>query len=192
MKLLVFIIFFISEVSFGDFVSSRDIYVTANNTSIYAKCIPEGSGENREEGRTLVYRAKPNEDVLLYSFDWYASQTYITRLNTVRVGSAPTGHQASESDLGIAFYHETNMVARYSMLDLAGSKDNVMVWASHYSVIKNIGGFIRVQKKYESAAEYTDPIYCFELLLHDDRKLIFNIKTGKIIELSADMTIRKL
>jgi len=187
--------------SCADQEASRIIYVVANG-AWYAKCIPfgeydqlTGTNNDYEKGKTLIYLAGDETDRLIYTLDWYSPRIFITGngggISIVRLGKSPRGQKASEKDLAISFYRNGKLVATYSTLGLARSESNVSTSVSHYRVIKEIVGFVSIRKSVGRDTLMNDPDYGFEVVLHDDRHLIFDLNTGKQIPISQDIITQK-
>jgi hypothetical protein len=100
---------------------------------------------------TKVYRVRKESDLLIHTFDWLSHQLYIacnvsdnktpTGISLVRMGPWPRGHEATSSQLAIAFYFKGRPLKEYSTLEIAGRPHNVSRSVSHYRVIKNVLGF---------------------------------------------------
>jgi hypothetical protein len=187
--------------SCADQEPSRILYVVANG-AWYAKCIPLGkysplssSSNEHERGKTLIYLAGNEMDRLIYTLDWYSPRIFITGkgggVSIVRLGKWPSGQKASEKDLAISFYRKDKIIASYSTLDLAGAESNVSTSVSHYTVIKEIVGFVNIFKRIGRDTLTNDPDYGFEVVLHDDRHVVFDLNTGKQIPILQDIFTKR-
>ncbi len=186
----ILVLVMVSSIALADQEGPNELYVTGNGP-FYLKCIPAEALRDREKGKTMVYLAGKESDTLIHTFDWYSPRAFITGwgggTSVIRLGPWPRGSKASASDLGIAFYRDEKLVARYSTLDLAGNEGNVSVSVSHYGVIKDVIGIVRVYEKKGEDILSADPEYAFEIVLHDGRRLLFDIHTGKRVKLTDNM-----
>ncbi len=159
---------------FADTVDPNTPRVTASAYGgCYARAIPRD--DFLQIGTTEIYQVTAGpRDRLLFSFDWYSGSIYLqcgapgsesADLSLVRMGNWPDGEEASDQDLAIEFFHGGKSVARYTTLDIAGSKDNVRRSASHYEVIAKIDGYSYAER--------------FGITTTDGRALEFDIKTGQ-------------
>lgn len=166
---------------------------------------------DREAGETLVYllgagangwgysESSKWEDKLVYRFDWYSPKIYLTGygggFTVVRMGPPPRGREPSKKDLALAFYRDGALLQRYSTLDLVGKYDSridlmrakkIQVSVSHYTVIKEVVGFVSIYRKVGSNIHHASPAYGFEIILEDGSHRVFDIATGKRLVLSED------
>lgn len=184
----------VPSITLADQEGPNELYVTGNGP-FYLKCIPdEGYGE-QEKGKTLVYLAGKEQDTLIETFNWYSPRAFVTGwgggVSVIRLGPWHRGSKASASDLGIAFYRDDKLVARYSTLDLAGTERNVSWSVSHYEVIKDVVGIVRVFEKKGEDILSADPEYGFEIVLHDGRRLLFDIHTGKKVKVTDNIFTKR-
>lgn len=178
-------------------VADQEAYPTAYVAAgggWYAKCVPSNPAGAREAGTTTIYRVGQDADTLVYTFDWYSPKIYITGwgggVSIVRMGPWPRGYRASESDLAIAFYRDGRLVRRYSTLDLAGDTHHVQVSVSHYTVIKEVTGFVHLYEKSGDDTVTSDPDYGFEVVLNGGRRMVFDLRTGEQIPTGANQLTR--
>ena len=151
----------------------------------YAKSVPAESYGSA--GTTKVYIVDAGEDRLVDTYPWYSSRMHLqclTRLaegrygvSVVQFGPWARGRQASPGQLAIAFHAGGRLLRRYSTLDIAGSPDNVSASVSHYTVLREVEGFVT-----EAATSV------FRVTTVDGRRLTFDPATGAQIGKTAVAT----
>lgn len=184
----------ISSIAAADQEAHPIFYMVANG-AWYAKCIPSGSYQNREEGTTRIYLADRDSDKLIYTFDWYSPEIYITGwgggVSIVRMGPWPRGDKVTSNDLAVAFYHDGELLRRYSTLDIVGEENSVSISVSHYTAFKEVIGFVHIYEKRGRDTLTSNPGYGFEVVLHDDRHIVFDPKTGNKVLLGFNIFTRR-
>lgn len=145
----------------------------------YAKSVP--SEDYGSKGTTKIYSVRPAEDILLQTFDWYASEIYLKcvvgrsddqlGVSVVRLGSWARGPRATADQMAIAFYFRGVLVRQYSTLEIAGSPENVSRSVSHYTVIRRIDGYREQRGNFST----------FEIFTTDGRIVTFDPTTGAIL-----------
>lgn len=163
----------------ADQEASNTLYVkTSQYGNCYVKSVP--AQPYGTKGTTKVYAVRPEDDLLVHTFNWYSQAVFIecnvvrhsqVRASVVQMGRWPSGRKANEQELAIAFYYGGNLMRQYSTLDIAGSPDNVSNSRSHYTVISEVYGYF-LQK---------DNSWTFELLTTDRRRLAFDPSTGDLL-----------
>lgn len=161
----------------------------------YAKSVPEHiydpEGEPRQQGRTMVYRVEPSEDVLVQTYLWFSQQFFVhcgsgDQIVVVRRGPWHRGHDPSDDHLAIAFYRGGKLLIRYSTLDIAGDEKaqssglsayaNVSASVSHYSVFRS-------GPEMEKITTSDGPVFKEHWVISaetvDGRLLTFDIETGE-------------
>jgi hypothetical protein len=84
------------------------------------------------------------------------------------MGPWARGQRASADHLAIAFHAGGRLVQRYSTLDIAGSPERVSASVSHYTVIREVEGFVSIGTG--------EPV--FRLVTVDGRRLTFDPASG--------------
>ena len=160
----------------ADSEASNRLYMAVDpGGQFYAKCYP--ADHYGLKGKTEIYRVG-EKDRLLHIYDWYSPQVFIAgwagndEPYVVQMGPWQRGHEATHEHLALAFFKGGKLVKRYSTLDIAGSPKNVSQSKSHYTLFKNITGFV-----YPFIA---NKLY-FEAETHDGRHLTFDPDTGRIV-----------
>ena len=202
-KIYLFIIFsfvFINQIGLADNSSAvsvnyspNDLYIVADG-AYYAKCIPETLYESREKGKTLIYIARKDKDLLEYTFNWYSPKLCIGWcgfISVVRFGPCYQGVKATTNDLALAFYKGRDMVAQYSIWDILENKSNDVQKALDYGIFKDVTGFVRIFKKDGKNILNYKPNIGFEVILYNNKKILFNARTGKEIITSENIFTRK-
>ncbi len=174
--LIGFMIIVLASPVFADREKGNRVYVQASDYGqFYAKSIPaEAYGL---KGKTQVFQVMPDKDRLLYSYDWYSPEIYLSGflagpvIYVVQLGSWNRGREANGEDLAIAFYKNDQLLKQYSTLDIVKSPVNVSASESHYTVFKKRLGFRRPWGN--------QMVFDFETESGDI--LSFDLETGKII-----------
>jgi hypothetical protein len=178
MRLLLLVAAVWASLALADEEASNVAHVVASQYGrCYARSVPTAPYE--QEGSTRVYVVEPSRDRLVYSFNWFSQSLYLecnvsapgqpVAIAVVRLGPWQRGHQASATDLAVAFYWGGKLVKQYSTLDIAGSPDNVSASVSHYQVLDKIEGL-----KWQGGNQYS-----FEVVTTDGRRLAFDVATGE-------------
>jgi hypothetical protein len=147
----------------------------------YARSIPRPEWatdeDTRQAGVTKFYIVsnKVDHDLAVHTYDWFAQKTYVMCGHPdniiVRMGPWARGQDASDDDLAFAFYNNGKLVKRYSTLDIAGDKENVMRSLSHYWIIKE-----------DPVAKWDGKKWIFSIKTFGDEIISFNPSTGEKIE----------
>jgi hypothetical protein len=149
------------------------VYVKASESGrSYARGIPADSSGSK--GETRVYSVSKEGDTLDAVYPWYSQRgVYLyetSGIAIVRRGPWARGNKASRDDLAIGFYLNGKLLKEYSTLDIAGSEEKVSRSKSHYEVFKEAVGFRWFDRN----------TIVFECETVDDRKLLFDLRTGEI------------
>jgi len=145
----------------------------------YAKSVPTESYGSA--GTTKVYAVDAGEDRLVDSYSWYAGTLHLqclTRLtdgrnavSIVQFGPWARGRAANRDQLAVAFHAGGRLLRSYSTLDIAGAPDNVAASISHYTVFRDVEGFVTADGK-----------TVFRMTTVDNRRLTFDPGTGNLLE----------
>ena len=161
---------------FADDEASNRVYVQSSEYGLfYAKSIPSES--YGLSGKTQVFQVMPEQDQLLYTYDWYSPEIFISGylagpiVYVVQFGSWNRGHLASEKDLAVAFYKNNKLLKEYSTLDIVKDENNISTSRSHYTIFRKKLGFRR---------PWGNQII-FDVELHSGEILLFDVETGEII-----------
>ena len=147
----------------------------------YARSVPaENFGH---AGKTEVYRVGRDGDTLEFSFDWFSWRVWLQRvrvggrygISVVRLGGHPSQLPGGDG-VELSFYLNDQILAEYSLMDIALVPENVMSSVSSRSAISRILGFRRVRGQG----------YVFELCTHDARVMSFDAQTGDLVADSPD------
>lgn len=154
----------------------------------YVKTVPDDYTSLK--GTTRVYNVQKEADELTAEYDWYAKKVDLI-CNAchdgtcgplvVRHGPWSRGHEPSDADLALAFYHGDKLMKRYSTLDIEGDAQSASRSVSHYTVIREHKGFVYTRTG--------QPRYV--VITHDGRELTFNAITGAQITLQQNTDAEK-
>jgi len=202
-KIYLFIIFFfiiIIQIGLADNNSAvsiwygpNDLYIAADG-AYYAKCIPESSYGDSEKGKTLIYIAKKDKDLLQYTFNWYSPKLCIGWcgiISVVRFGPCYQGIKATTNDLALAFYKGRDLAAKYTIWDFLEDKTNDVQKALDYGIFKDVTGYVRIFRKEGRNRLDNSPATGFEVILYNNKKILFNVRTGKKIPVSKNISTMK-
>ena len=117
-----------------------------------------------------MYQVTAGSDTLIETYPWYSVRIHLDCATTVQFGPWARGRQATAGHLAIAFHAKGRLLRSYSMLDIAGSPDNVAASVSHYEVFREIEGFA-----WESSRAV------FRVTTVDGRRLTFDPATGNLL-----------
>lgn len=161
-----------SALALADEEIANFVYVKASESGrSYARGIPADSFGSK--GETRVYSVGKDGDTLDAVYPWYSQGVYLhetSGIAIVRMGPWARGNKASRDDLAIGFYLNGKLLKEYSTLDIAGSEEKVTRSKSHYKVFKEAVGFRWFDRN-------TDVFECETV---DDKKLLFDLRTGEI------------
>ena len=182
--LLATIVFLLTSARFvcADSEAGNRVYVkSSEHGSLYAKSVPDDM--HGSVGQTLIYRVDNNDDVLVYTFDWYSPEIYLLSngMSLVRLGSWPRGHESNKEDLAIAFYKDGKLLKEYSTWDISNLGYKAQRSVSHYTLFAERLGYRWMVSN----------DYAFDIKMHDSTILSFNITNGKILT-KLDEDIAKL
>lgn len=174
-------------IAMADNEAGNQPHVTSSEWGqFYAKSVP---AENYGlKGTTKVYQVQPEQDQLLYTYDWYASTLYVEgfagleTVYVVQMGPWPRGHEALEDHLAIAFYKNERLVRSYSTLDIAGDPQNVQWTVSHYQVFGKRHGFRR---------PFGNQLV-FDIEDAKGSMLSFNVDTGELMTKAEEQILGQL
>jgi len=175
--LFIILCMFTASYAYSDQEASNTVYVRASQYGRnYAKSIPKG--HYGSEGKTSIYKVNKNDDELLYEFDWYSSNIFLLDygISVVRMGSWARGREPNNDELAIAFYSNGKLLKKYSTKDIANIGHAPSVSVSHYTLFKEIIGYRRIVSN----------DYVFDILMHNDQTLSFNVSTGKVMDEITD------
>lgn len=145
----------------------------------YAKCIP--SGLFGTKGVTKILVAKPEQDVLLHSYDWYSPQIYLSTCNQktslVRFGPWHSGFAANTNDLALAFYSDGQLLKSFSTIEVTGRAANVSTSVSHYEWCRSVPGYQWLRSEKASSLRYG---FCVRRV--DGILLCFDVATGEMLK----------
>ena len=144
----------------------------------YTKSVPTATYGS--QGTTRVYGVEARQDSVINTYPWFSSEVHLqcsTRMPdgsyevaVVQLGPLARGQRATAEHLAIAFHAGGRRLRSYSTLDIAGSPERVWASVSHYSVIREVEGFVAV-----GAASV------FRLVTVDGRLLTFDPATGALL-----------
>jgi hypothetical protein len=144
----------------------------------YTKSVPSGSYGS--EGSTKVYRVEAKQDRLVDTYPWFSPRIHLecsTRMPdgryavaVVQFGPWARGQTATAEHLAIAFHAGGRRLRSYSTLDIAGLPERVSASVSHYTVIREVEGFVTV-----------GGASVFRLVTVDGRRLTFDSATGELL-----------
>ena len=144
----------------------------------YTKSVPSGSYGSA--GTTRVYWVEVKQDRLIDTYPWFSSGIHLQCLArmpdgqyavaVVQLGPWARGQTATAEHLAIAFHAGGRRLRSYSTLDIAGSPERVWASVSHYTVIREVEGFVTV-----GAASV------FRLVTVDGRRMTFDPATGDLL-----------
>lgn len=173
-----------ASTSFADQESFNQVHVKSSEYgSHYAKSIPKEM--DGFEGQTFVYEVKEGQDELKYTYDWFSKEVYLSQKYLVRMGPWAQGHEPDNQTLAIAFYKDGEFLNKYSTLEIAEkcyeNVVNISRSVSHYSVFKDILGYRWLMLNDE---------FVFEVLTFEDKVLMFNVETGRLLTESDKEILR--
>jgi hypothetical protein len=152
----------------------------------YLKSVPAESYGLK--GKTQVFQVMPEQDKLLFTYDWYSPELYLTgflagpSVYVVKFGSWTRGHVANTDDLAVAFYKNDQLLKEYSTLDIVKDEKNVSASVSHYTVFKKRLGFRR---------PFGNQII-FDVEKENGDILSFDVDTGKIVSKEDEILNEKI
>ncbi len=142
----------------------------------YARSVP--SANSGSAGKTEVYRVGRDEDTLEFSFGWFSWRVWLQRvrvgggygISVIRLGGHPSQLPGGDGAV-LSFYLDDQLLAEYSLIDIALVPENVMSSVSSKSAINQVLGYRRVRGQE----------YVFELCTHDARVMSFDAQTGDLV-----------
>ncbi len=170
--------------AFADQEASNTAHVVTDRYGrCYARATPahdfDPYQDQRQQGRTQIYRTQTGGDVLVHEYDWFAQQLFV-RCGppgdeiVVRLGPWHRGRVASEDDLAIAFYRAGALLRSYSTLEISGgAPDAISNSVSHYTV------FTRPPRFSDGYGAGEGPVVVAETV--DGRSLRFDAMTGELL-----------
>lgn len=175
--LLIFLFLFTAtNISFADEEAGNRTYVQSSDYGLfYGKSVPAESYGLK--GKTQIFQVTPDQDTLLYTYDWYSPEIFIYGYSAgpivyvVKFGAWTRGHTANAQDLAVAFYKNDKLLKEYSTLDIAKDEKNVSASVSHYTVFNKKLGFRR---------PWGNQII-FDVERDNGEILSFNTDTGEIV-----------
>ena len=175
-KSICFIIFILSFVlittSWADKIAPNKEYKEySENKEYFIEMIPSESYEDIGQGK--VCEVRKDENKLLWEVDWYARKVLLLNDGKRLIRLGPWASKKDLSDLAIAFYNKGKLIKEYKVSDLLEDENSIKKTASHYfwrSKIQSMPfGFVNKERK-------------FVLTTIENETIIFNTKTGEIIE----------
>lgn len=168
--------------------------VSGDDGRCYAKSVPKTTDTTLglQAGLTRTFRVRPDNDMLVDEYDWYAPEIYVKcsgvgagmdsiRIALVRRGPWHRGAQLSDDHLALAFYvgGEERKTWSTAAIVATGADPDAAVSRSksHYRVFSAIPGFTWR----EDAQAKGGGLWVFEAVTVDGRTLVFNPATGELI-----------
>lgn len=177
-KIIAVLLFLLAaaNTAFADEEAGNRAYVQSSEYGLfYGKSVPaEPYGL---KGKTQIFQVIPEQDQLLYTYDWYSPEIFISGFTAgptvyvVKFGAWNRGHVATSQDLAVAFYKNDKLLKEYSTLDIAQNENNVSASVSHYTVFNKKLGFRRPWGNQ----------LIFDVERDNSEVISFDLETGEII-----------